>query len=147
MTTAVNPYDHRPIRLNGREYLPGPLAQEYVGRSNTTMWDWRRRGWVDARKVLFADGRERWVYSKGSLRVARRKAAESKSNQRHVAGPGRGRSGKRDAAALAEAQERAERRRADRERAEAERRAELRRRAEEHERLDDELYRLAGANG
>ncbi|MGV9857308.1 hypothetical protein ACWDTD_01510 [Gordonia sp. NPDC003425] len=107
----ANDGDYRSITLNGREYLPELAAQRYAGRGRTTLFEWRRSGYVDARLMRLSSGRSRWYYRKSTLRIAARAAAKSKRDQLHVPGPGRGRIGERSPEVLADARKRAEERR------------------------------------
>ncbi|MGB3885140.1 hypothetical protein [Gordonia sp. (in: high G+C Gram-positive bacteria)] len=143
-SNAGNPALWAEHRINGTTYLGELAAQRYAGRSKVTLWDWRRRGTVVARKIRTADGYAGWIYHRGSLRIALREASQRKANQLHVAGPGRGYKGMQG---TPESRERAVQRQAARQQAERDRRAAMRAAAEEAERLEDAEYaRKTAAN-
>ncbi len=123
--------------INGNTYLGELAAQRYVNRGTTTLWDWRRRGSVVARKIKVESGYVGWAYHRGSLRQGLRDADRRSRERLRVGGGGRGRKGPQSPEKLAAARLRAEAKRAARERVKRDRRAAMRAAAEEAERLDD----------
>lgn len=139
-STSSDPWAYRPVRRNGKEWLPELAAEEYIGRGRTSLWEWRSRGVVEAFKAKLPNGKVRWFYSRPGLRMALRDADRRRREQVRVAGPGRGYRGPMDRKVI-EAQK--ARHRAKREAeaaAAAEALAERRRLERERERLEDEAF-------
>lgn len=137
---GTDPYGHITRRINGDVYLGELAAQEFIGRGRTQLWTWRKEGLVIARQCITPDGRRRWLYSRGSLKAARREMERRKAEQVHLAGPGRGYKGERSAEELAAAREKVEAKRAEVAAERAAALAERRRREREAEAAEDALY-------
>lgn len=135
-----DPYLWAEKRINGDRYLVEMAAQEFIGRSRVTLWDWRRQGLVIARQCRFPDGSKHWLYHAGSLRAAKRETDRRKRDQLRVGGSGRGHRGRRSKIELARARADAQRRRDERNAEKAARRRAMREAAEAAERAEDELY-------
>lgn len=68
-------------------------AQHYIGRSARTLYTWRQRGLVRARKLP----NRQWQYSQSTLKLALAEASKRQcetqvhmQNRRYIHGPGRG---------------------------------------------------------